>query len=132
MEDQDAEDDDENEEKDIAQIMKEEDINLVPENQDISEIDKLTGIPHRNDALLFAIPMLAPYSTIQSYKYKVKITPGTQKRGRVQKTIKDLFMKIGKESKLETQYIKSIPDNEMTMVLVNNCKVTAAGLTAIQ
>ena len=76
--------------------------------------------------------MLAPYSTIQSYKYKVKITPGTQKRGRVQKTIKDLFHKIGKESKVETQQIKSIPDTEMTMVLVNNCKVTAAGLTAIQ
>lgn len=44
--------------------MKEEDIQLVPESQDITEIDKLTGVPHRKDALLFAIPMLAPYSTI--------------------------------------------------------------------
>jgi hypothetical protein len=83
--------------------MKDEDIQLVPESQDVSEIDKLTGVPHRKDVLLFAIPMLAPYSTIQNYKYKVKITPGTQKRGRVQKTIKDLFHKIGKESKVETQ-----------------------------
>ena len=57
--------------------MKEEDINLVPESQDISEIDKLTGIPHRKDVLLFSIPMLAPYSTVNNNKYKVKITPGT-------------------------------------------------------
>ncbi len=82
--------------------MKDEDINLVDANQDISEIDKLTGLPHRKDNLLFCIPMLAPYSTIQGNKYKVKITPGTMKRGRVQKTIKELFMKNAKESKVET------------------------------
>lgn len=76
--------------------------------------------------------MLAPYQTIQAYKYKVKITPGTQKRGRVQKTIKDLFVKNAKESKIETQFIKSVSDQEMTMVLVNGCKVAAAGLTQIQ
>lgn len=62
--------------------MKEEDINLVPEDIDIAEIDKLTGLPKPNDTLLFAIPMLSPYSTIQTYKYKVKIQPGTLKRGK--------------------------------------------------
>jgi len=76
--------------------------------------------------------MLAPYSTIQAYKYKVKLTPGTQKRGRVAKTIKDLFMKNAKDSKLETQFIKGLSDQEMTMALINGCKVTAAGLTQIQ
>ena len=116
----------------VRQILKDEDINLVPESQDISEIDKLTGLPNRKDVLQFAIPMLAPYSTIQAFKYKVKITPGTQKRGRVQKVIKDLFLKNAKESKLETQLLKSIPDQDMTMVLINNCKVAAAGLTMIQ
>lgn len=112
--------------------MQEEEIDIIPEQQDISELDKLTGVPHRSDTLLFAIPMLAPYSTIQTYKYKVKVMPGTMKRGRVQKTIKDLFVKNAKESKLETQLIKSVPDTDMTMVLVNNCKVAAAGLTQIQ
>jgi len=104
----------------------------VPESSDISELDKLTGHPSRKDTLLFAIPMLAPYSTIQANKYKVKITPGTQKRGRCQKVIKDLFIRNAKESKIETQQIKSIADTDMTMVMINNCKVAAAGLTAIQ
>ena len=116
----------------IQQLLKDEDITLVPESSDISELDKLTGLPHRKDTLLFCVPMLAPYSTIQAYKYKVKITPGTQKRGRVQKTIKDLFMKNAKDSKLETQFIKSVTDQEMTMALINGCKVAAAGLTQIQ
>ena len=132
MDPDDIDNDDETESVAIRQILKDEDINLVPESQDISEIDKLTGLPNRKDVLMFSIPMLAPYSTIQAYKYKVKITPGTQKRGRVQKTIRDLFFKNAKESKLETQLLKSIPDTDMTMVLVNGCKVAAAGLTAVQ
>lgn len=53
--------------------MKEEDINLVAENVDISEIDKLTGIPKPNDIINGVVPMLAPYSVMQTHKYKVKI-----------------------------------------------------------
>ena len=116
----------------VRQILKDEDITLVPEAQDVAEIDKLTGVPHRKDVLMFSIPMLAPYATIMNFKYKVKLTPGTQKRGRVQKNIKDLFMKTAKESKVETQHLKSIPDTDMTMSLINNCKVAAAGLQAVQ
>ena len=48
----------------IKQIMKEEDITLVPESSDVTEIDKLTGIPSRKDFLQFCIPMVAPYSTV--------------------------------------------------------------------
>jgi len=52
--------------------MKEEDINTL-ENTDVSEIDKLTGMPKQDDMLLFAIPMLAPYTTINTNKYKAKV-----------------------------------------------------------
>jgi hypothetical protein len=47
----------------------------------------------------------------------------------VQKVIRDLFFKLGKESKLESQMIKAVSDEDMTMTLINNCKVSAAGLT---
>lgn len=75
-------------EEELAKLIKEEDINMVPENTDVSEIDKLTGMPKNNDQLLFAIPMLAPYTTINTNKYKAKVTPGTLKRGRAQKNIR--------------------------------------------
>jgi len=72
-------------------LIKEEEINIIPEDTDVSEIDKLTGVPKPNDVLLFAIPMLAPYSTITTNKYKAKIQPGTLKRGRAAKTVRSLF-----------------------------------------
>ena len=55
---------DEEDKQEIENIMKEEDINLVPEDIDVKEIDKLTGVPKGKDILLFAIPMLAPYPAI--------------------------------------------------------------------
>ena len=53
------------------------------------------------------------------------------KRGRVQKTIKELFYRLAKDSKIEQTFVKSLNDNDMVMVLVNGCKVAAAGLTMI-
>ena len=47
------------------------------------QFQDLANISHISiDQLLFAIPMLAPYTTINVNKYKAKVTPGTLKRGR--------------------------------------------------
>lgn len=67
----------------------------------------LTGLPHPEDVLLFAVPVCAPYTALTNYKYikftvlfsnkrtkgalitsvvfhrhKVKLTPGSQKKGK--------------------------------------------------
>lgn len=110
MDEDDENPDDMQSQMELQQFMKAEDIVVAPESSDISEIDKLTGVPHRNDTLLFGIPMLAPYMTVQNFKYKVKVVPGTNKRGRVSKTIRDLFLKTGKDQKIETQFIKQVND----------------------
>jgi hypothetical protein len=96
------EDEDVDDEAEIAKLIKEEDINMVPEDSDVNEIDKLTGQPKPKgklsiskrvlDQILFCIPMLAPYTTINTFKYKAKVQPGTLKRGRAQKQIRSLFL----------------------------------------
>lgn len=81
---------------------------------------------------MFAIPMLAPYPTLNQFKYKVKVQPGTLKRGRAQKSIRSLFLQAGKASLHESNLIKGVSDQDMTMSLINNCRVLAPGLTKIQ
>lgn len=39
-------------------------------------LDSLTGCPRPEDTLLFALPVCAPYPTLQNYKFKVKLVPG--------------------------------------------------------
>ena len=51
QDEEDKDEEDDNESMMVRQILKDEDINLVPESQDVSEVDKLTGVPSRKDAL---------------------------------------------------------------------------------
>ena len=55
-------------------------LHIAQENQ--SYLDALTGSPFPEDVLLFAIPMCAPYTALSAFKYKVKLVPGTAKRGK--------------------------------------------------
>lgn len=40
----------------------------APANADVDMLEGLTGQPHDEDELLFAIPVVAPYQTLQNYK----------------------------------------------------------------
>uniref|UniRef100_A0A8C2T320 Ribosome quality control complex subunit NEMF n=1 Tax=Coturnix japonica TaxID=93934 RepID=A0A8C2T320_COTJA len=55
---------------------------LLPLQDGTALLDSLTGQPHAEDILLFAVPICAPYTAMTNYKYKVKLTPGTQKKGK--------------------------------------------------
>ncbi|KAL0254987.1 hypothetical protein SLS55_009511 [Diplodia seriata] len=50
-------------------------------------IDAFTGRPLPGDDLVAAIPVCAPWSALASYKYKVKLQPGAQKKGKAVKEI---------------------------------------------
>lgn len=49
---------------------------------EVSTLETLTGLPTPEDTLLYAVPFCAPFSAVQKYKYKAKLIPGTQKRGK--------------------------------------------------
>merc|ERR1719376_1566444 len=43
-------------------------------------LQSLTGCPQPDDIILFAIPACAPYSSMKNFKFKVKLTPGNNKK----------------------------------------------------
>ncbi|GLE03101.1 hypothetical protein PINS_up011980 [Pythium insidiosum] len=56
------------------------------EAEQLDFFDAFTGAPLPQDMLLHAMPMCAPYSSLLRYKYKVKLTPGSVKKGKAAKT----------------------------------------------
>lgn len=64
--------------------MEEEDVNEICEDEKgrLNDMDYLTGNPLSSDILLYAVPVCGPYSALQSYKYRVKIIPGSAKKGK--------------------------------------------------
>ncbi|CAH8467235.1 unnamed protein product [Schistosoma rodhaini] len=59
-----------------------EDMPVESKDDLTSLLNSLTGQPNDDDLLLYAIPVCAPYSVLLKYKFRVKLNPGTTKRGK--------------------------------------------------
>lgn len=97
---------------------------------DTVELSKLTGKPHPDDLILFAVPVCAPYQTLSKYGYRVKLTPGNMKRGRASKQCIDVFLKEGEKSVLvdrSKDLIRKVGDNEWVSAICGDVKISAAG-----
>ncbi|KAL0269425.1 UNVERIFIED_CONTAM: hypothetical protein PYX00_007165 [Menopon gallinae] len=97
-------------------------------NVDLEVLNSLTGIPHGEDELLFAVPVVAPYSSLHNYKYKVKITPGTGKRGKAAKTAMQLFMRDKMCTQREKDLMKGVKDEELARNIPGQVKVSGPNL----
>ncbi|XP_058196212.1 uncharacterized protein LOC131312467 isoform X1 [Rhododendron vialii] len=114
--------------------MEEDDIHEIGEEEKgkLTDVDYLTGNPLPTDILLYAVPVCGPYSALQSYKYRVKIIPGTAKRGKAAKTAMNLFSHIPEALNREKELMKACTDPELVAAIVGNVKITAAGLTQLK
>lgn len=127
-----------------------------------NDLDLLTGNPLPDDVLLYAVPVCGPYNAVQSYKYRVKITPGVAKKGKgiysflfilfilqwlfwyrimnfefwnffaAAKTAINLFLHTQDVTSREKELIKACTDPEMAAAIVGNVKITAPGLTQLK
>eukprot|EP01117_Protostelium_nocturnum_P006408 TRINITY_DN2310_c0_g4_i1.p1 TRINITY_DN2310_c0_g4~~TRINITY_DN2310_c0_g4_i1.p1 ORF type:complete len:1128 (-),score=530.66 TRINITY_DN2310_c0_g4_i1:37-3420(-) len=120
----------EEEQREIQQILEEENVNELEDDEKakLAEIDSLTATPLPDDVLLFAIPVCAPYSTMSNYKYKVKLTPGSVKRGKAAKTAINVFLHMAGSTAQEKDLLKCVPDTEVTAQLMGSVKISTPGL----
>ncbi|KAL6847377.1 hypothetical protein ACP4OV_023230 [Aristida adscensionis] len=114
--------------------MDEDDVQEIgdEEKEKLIDLDYLTGNPLPNDILLYAVPVCAPYNALQTYKYRVKITPGTAKKGKAAKTAMSLFLHTPDATNREKELMKACTDPELVAAIVGNAKITAPGLTQLK
>ncbi|KDO27470.1 hypothetical protein SPRG_07059 [Saprolegnia parasitica CBS 223.65] len=133
-----------------AQLQEQEE----EEAQNAAFLDSFTGTPLPNDLLLFAMPVCAPYSTLALYTYKVKLTPGSQKKGKAVQFAVDHFLNLKPKisSAIKTtpvdvdaatdevtpdvdpieaqkELIKCVPEADLVGCMVGPVKVSAPGLS---
>lgn len=105
---------------------------------DTAELSKLTGKPSPDDVLLCAIPVCAPYQVLNQYKYRVKLTPGSVKRGKASKQCVELFlhnddkkMIVDEGTKRDCALIKLINENEWVKTIIGDVRITSAGASKL-
>ncbi|XP_050220499.1 uncharacterized protein LOC126670725 [Mercurialis annua] len=114
--------------------MKEDDIHEIGEEdkEKLNDVDYLTGKPLASDILLYAVPVCGPYSAVQSYKYRVKLVPGTAKKGKAAKMAMNLFSHMPEATSREKELTKACTEHELVAAIIGNVKITAAGLTQLK
>jgi len=110
---------------------------------DTAELGKLTGKPTAQDLILGAIPVCAPYSVLSQYKYRVKLTPGSVKRGKASKQAVDLFLRsndnggkknkqlVDEGAKRDQALIKLVNENEWVQAMIGDVRITSAGASKV-
>ncbi|XP_040916388.1 nuclear export mediator factor NEMF-like [Toxotes jaculatrix] len=93
-------------------------------------LTSLTGQPHPEDVLLFAVPVCAPYTALSNCKHKVKLTPGSQKKGKAARTAVLSFMKAKEASTREKDLFRSVKDTDLSRNMPGKVKVSAPNLLA--
>ena len=80
-------------------------------------------MPLPEDELLYALPVVAPYSTLMPYKFKVKIIPGQSKRGKAAKTALSVFTADKLGTNRERDLIKGLKDQDVARNLPGKLKL---------
>ncbi|KAM4724268.1 ribosome quality control complex subunit NEMF isoform 2-T2 [Anableps anableps] len=93
-------------------------------------LTSLSGQPHPDDVLLFAVPVCAPYTALSNYKHKVKLTPGSQKKGKAARTALLSFIKAKDASSREKDLFRSVKDADLSRNMPGKVKVSAPNLLA--
>ncbi|KAH8295264.1 hypothetical protein KR018_009454, partial [Drosophila ironensis] len=105
-----------------------DDADDAPGGGDVDILNSLTGQPAEGDELLFAIPVVAPYQALQNYKFKVKLTPGTGKRGKAAKLALNIFAKEKSCNTREKDLLKSIKEESLARNIPGKVKLSAPQL----
>ncbi|CAM9319563.1 unnamed protein product [Chrysoparadoxa australica] len=118
------------EEEEVKNLLEEEGQDLDPTVENASELDRLTGKPLPSDILHHALAVCAPYNSLQGYKYRVKLTPGSQKKGKACKQCIEVFSRNKEATKREVDLMRALTDPEMVAVMLGEVIISVPGLQA--
>ncbi|KAK3283052.1 hypothetical protein CYMTET_9236, partial [Cymbomonas tetramitiformis] len=93
----------------------------------LTGLDLLTGSPRPDDVFTGCLPVCAPYSTLQGYKFRVKLTPGAQRKGRAGKQALELFQHLAEATAEERAVMETVKDADLQGMLAN-VKISMPGL----
>ncbi|KAF2487231.1 hypothetical protein BDY17DRAFT_243734 [Neohortaea acidophila] len=92
--------------EEIRRMNLEEGVDELDEHEaaSLTVLDALVGTPLPGDEILEAIPICAPWSALTKYKYKAKMQPGQQKKGKAVREILGKWVKDAADPKRIDQH----------------------------
>jgi hypothetical protein len=73
-----------------------------------------------------------PYASLQNVRYKVKLTPGTNKKGKICKQALELFTRAKECTAAEKSLMNGLTDPEMVAIMIGDARLSMPGLHSLQ
>lgn len=132
------------EHEEVRKMMLEEGIETLDadEAEKTTPLDSLVGIPLPGDEILEVIPVCGPYGAIGRLKYKVKLQPGSQKKGKAVKEVLEAWKNVSSKKGVldeksldkermwprEVELLKSLkPEEAVNCIPVGKVRVMVMG-----
>lgn len=114
----------------------EDEVNKMLEEEGFGDstdlLGSLTGKPTAEDILHYAIPVIAPFNAVRDYKYHIKMTPGTGKKGKTAKQAIQIFCARKDSIEKETQLMKASKEEEITRNMPGKVKLSASNINQLK
>jgi hypothetical protein len=103
--------------------------------QETRSLATLVSVPLPTDTLMFAVPMLAPWSVALQCKFRAKLVPGPLKKGKAGQAVLHEFIRQTKQlgagqgpdgttvTKREADLLKALGDTEIVQCIAGQCKI---------
>ncbi|KAK3626795.1 hypothetical protein LTR56_019613 [Elasticomyces elasticus] len=87
--------------EEIRRLNLEEGVEALDEDEvaQMTELDSLVGMPLPGDEILEVVLVCAPWTALGKYKYRAKLQPGQQKKGKAMREILGKWTKDGSDAK---------------------------------
>lgn len=106
------------------------------EGETTAALQVLTAIPTEDDVVQFALPVCAPYHALSQYRYRVKLMPGSMKRGQAYRSGVVMFQKQAEKDltkfKQERDAMRLTPESDGIHGMLGKVKITSPGLAEAQ
>ncbi|KAI0188504.1 fibronectin-binding protein A N-terminus-domain-containing protein [Xylaria flabelliformis] len=132
------------EHEEVRKVMLDEGIEMLDPDEvaNLSPLDSLVGTPLPGDEILEVVALCAPYAALGKCKYKVKLQPGTQKKGKAMKEILETWKAASNKKGVvdensadkermwprEVELIRALkPEDVVNTIPLRSLKVMSAG-----
>lgn len=104
----------------LFKVLKEVEEEIEDMSIDEKENHKFVNDPEGME-IVHSMPVCGPWSVISTYKYKVRLVPGREKKGKLVQEISKRF--VGQAPDNEKSYVRSISVEEYISVMFGNARI---------
>ena len=114
--------DDDEDVEERSKTSLEDRLKLDAERREI--VNRIVSAPLKDDEILYAIPVCAPLVASNALKYRMKLTPGSQKKGKAAKLALDILIRAPFATPAEHAALKAISEPDASTTLPGGVKVS--------